>query len=863
MSAELGNDGAMTLLERSGPRGELRAAVEALAAGRGRVVLLHGEAGIGKTSLVQDFLETLPSGLRRLSGGCDDLLVPRPLGAVLEVLDGVPGRRGIDAAGHAGRQVYEVLGTEPTVCVVEDVHWADEATLDVLSYLARRIPQIPLLLLLTFRDDELPAGHPLRRTLAAAPSAHSRRIGLAPLSLDAVRRLAGPVAGAEAEAVHRLAGGNPFLVTELLTGAGDVTPASVRDAVLGRYGRLEAAARATAELVSVVPGRTEVWLIDDCLDGTADVEACEAHGLLVADRSGVRFRHELARRVVEEALPGLRRHELNAAVLRALIAAEASDARLAHHAWQAGDAGALVRHGLGAAEQAARSGSHREACDLYALLLEHDELLATPDRADAWDACSTEAYAAGRNGVARHARERALVLRRELGDPRRTSDTLRWLSRVRWTSGDRAGAEAAADEALAVLADQSDRGAESRELAMALNNKSQLAMLAQRDDEAIRLGERAAAIADALGEFATVIEARVNIGSALAHHDLAAGVALLERTAREAAELGYDDPAGRALINAGWIAMDQHRLSTAERLISEALALARDRELSLFEGYLQVMRALLQLARGDIAAAETAAAKAPDAHPAPSLLARATIAVRRGDADADALLEQGWQVAVSTAELQRLRPMACVRAEQAWLRSDLAAVDAATRDTYAVALDRGTPWDVGPLAVWRRRGGVLQDVPDGLPEPYALELAGRTREAADAWERLGEPHPRALALLGSDRPEDVLRAIDILDRTGAVAAVPLARVRLRALGVASVPRGRARSTRENPAGLTERQLAVLRLLGRGLTNREIAERLVLSPKTVEHHVGAVFAKLAVSSRSAAIAAARNLDDDPR
>ena len=108
-----------------------------------------------------------------------------------------------------------------------------------------------------------------------------------------------------------------------------------------------------------------------------------------------------------------------------------------------------------------------------------------------------------------------------------------------------------------------------------------------------------------------------------------------------------------------------------------------------------------------------------------------------------------------------------------------------------------------------------------------------------------------------------MRAIEILDRTGAVAAVPLARVRLRALGVASVPRGRARSTRENPAGLTERQLAVLRLLGRGLTNREIAERLVLSPKTVEHHVGAVFAKLAVSSRSAAIAAARNLDDDPR
>ncbi|HMQ38494.1 MAG TPA: LuxR C-terminal-related transcriptional regulator, partial [Micropruina sp.] len=199
-------------------------------------------------------------------------------------------------------------------------------------------------------------------------------------------------------------------------------------------------------------------------------------------------------------------------------------------------------------------------------------------------------------------------------------------------------------------------------------------------------------------------------------------------------------------------------------------------------------------------------------------------------------------------------PMACIRAEWAWLHADPAAVDEATRDTYAIALDRGTPWDVGPLALWRRRGGVLDRVPDGLPEPYALELAGRAAAAADAWQRLGEPHSRALALLGSDRPEDVLQAIEILDRTGALAAVPLARGRLRALGVASVPRGRARTTRGNPAGLTDRQLDVLRLVGQGLTNREIAGRLVLSSKTVEHHVGAVFAKLGVTSRAEAAAA---------
>lgn len=653
----------MTLLERSGPRGELRAAVDALAAGRGRVVLVHGEAGIGKTSLVQDFLDSLPSSLRTLSGGCDDLLAPRPLGAVLELLDGVRGHV-LDAAGHPGRQAYEALGGEPTVCVVEDVHWADEATLDVLSYLARRIVQTPLLLLLTFRDDELPAGHPLRRTLAAAPPSHSRRIGLAPLSLDAVRRLAGP--GVDAEAVHRLAGGNPFLVTELLAGDGGDAPASVRDAVLGRFGRLLPAGRATAELVSVVPGRTELWLIEDCLGAAADVEACEALGLLVTDRTGVRFRHELARRVIEEALPGQHRRQHNAAVLGALIAASAPDARIAHHAWRAGDAAALVRHGLSAAHAAAASRSHREAADLFEQVLEYEDLIAAPERADAWDAFSTEAFSAGRIAVAVEARERALALRRELGDPRRTSDTLRWLSWVRGTTGDARGAETAGREAIDVLGPLPP----CRELAMALSNQAQFAILAQRGDEALGLARRAAEVAESLGDTEALVEARVNVGTASAlvaagPADIDAAVALLLRMARTARELGDDHTECRALVNATWILVSEHRLVEADRLADEAMALAQDRGLWVYVDYLHASRALLALAMGDLSGAETELAyagcghsrRAPgteltpesDTHHLMRLIVRASIAVRRGDGDAAALLDEGWALAIPTA----------------------------------------------------------------------------------------------------------------------------------------------------------------------------------------------------------------------
>jgi DNA-binding CsgD family transcriptional regulator len=210
------------------------------------------------------------------------------------------------------------------------------------------------------------------------------------------------------------------------------------------------------------------------------------------------------------------------------------------------------------------------------------------------------------------------------------------------------------------------------------------------------------------------------------------------------------------------------------------------------------------------------------------------------------------------AELQRLRPIACARAEAAWLRGDPAGVDAATAEAYALALERGHDWDVGELAVWRARAGLLVDVPDRCPEPYALEITGHPKAAARAWDALGEPYEQAVALLGSDDPDDVGDALALLDRLGATAVVPSAQARLRDLGVRRVPRGRRRSTRANPGGLTDRQTQVADLMAAGLTNADIARSLVISPKTVEHHVAAVLAKLGLDDRTEAREAVRRL-----
>ncbi len=563
----------MRLLEREAALADLSAALDEARAGAGAVAMVSGEAGVGKTTLLRAFAGEAGAA-RTLVGGCDDLAVPRALGPFLEIADQVPRllRRLEEEPVGAPRAVLDELRRDgPTLCVVEDAHWADEATLDVIAHVARRVEDLPALLVISFRDDEVAPDHPLRRALAAAPAARTRRIALAPLSPAAVGMLAGP--GVDAASLHAVTGGNPFFVTEALSAGDGPTPPSVRDAVLSRLARLGADGREAAELVSVVPAQTERWLVDECLGATDDALAdCEERGLLMIDGSFVRYRHELARRAVEETLSGARRVALHREVLAALGRRGASAARLAHHAWQADDAEALVRHGFAAGREAAAARSHREAIDLLARVALHDTMMDDRDRAEVLELLSEEAYHGSDPDRALQAREEALALRRELGDPLATGATLRWLSRIRWWARDRAGAEVAADEAIRLL----EEGPPGRELAMALSNRSQLAMLAQHDQEAIPWGERAIALAHELGDVETLVHAQNNLGTALLQASLGSdardanrGQALLDESAARAMEAGLDEHACRAFVNRAWMANDEARYDDARRIAEQ------------------------------------------------------------------------------------------------------------------------------------------------------------------------------------------------------------------------------------------------------------------------------------------------------
>ncbi len=487
------------MLERDAELSALAEAVRAAGRGTGSVVLVMGEAGIGKSSLVEAMRAYLPAEGRMIVGYCDDLATPRPLGPLRDLAGRVGGE--LSRAVREGSDRDRVLSAlrreltwpgHPTVLVIEDVHWADDATLDALRYLIRRIAELPAVLVLTYRDDELSRGHPLYGLLGlASRSDQVRHLPLRRLSPDAVRQLTAgsPVSAAE---LYALTAGNPFFVSELLASAqGEPVPPTIADAVLARLHRLDPATQDVLEQLAVLPSAVERWLLDALVpaaEAVTALAAAEERGLLTVSTGKISFRHELTRRAIAGAVPAARLMALNQRVLAALIEQDGADvSRLVHHAAQAGDLDAIVQYGPAAARDAARAGAHREAVAHFDLVLGHGGRFGAADRAALLEEYAIECYTIGAADRAVEAQRRAVELNRPRGDARTLGASLRWLSRMAWWAGDRRGAEQAGREAVEVLEQTGD----PRLLALALSNESQLLMLAQRTAEAIDYGQRA------------------------------------------------------------------------------------------------------------------------------------------------------------------------------------------------------------------------------------------------------------------------------------------------------------------------------------------------------------------------------------
>lgn len=869
-------DQPMRLLEREGLLAQLRELLMESRHGRGPLVFVSGEAGIGKTALVETFCADAAGDGDLLWGSCDPVVPARPFAPLVDIVTDVHGplRDALNAVDR--NRVFDAFlallrepAGAPRVVVFDDLHWADDATLDLLRVVGRRIRDLPVLFIGTYRDDEVGNEHPLRLALGEIPPGVAVEIEVPALSIDAVSVLVEGT-GMDAVALHRATAGNPFFVTEVVAAEEDDVPATVRDAVSARLGRLSSAGKQILRAASVLGPCRPVLLREVAAGDLAAIDECVERGMLQFDGELLRFRHELAQRAVRDAMGLSELTALHGRALAALRQAESVEpGRLAHHAVEAGDAAAVLELAPRAARRAVSLGAHREAAGHYTATLRFAAELDERLRGELLECHARESLLIDDVDSAFASQHQALECWRRLGDVRAEGNCLRALALVTWFTGDAEGSIEIAERAVELL--ESVR-ASPRELARAYATLAQRYLVGVHDERLVlSWSERALELAERVGDEPIAVHALTSLAIAEVYLGNEAGWTKLEESFLRAKAARLEDDAARALINLVEGARDTRRYDLVDRYRDQAIEYLADQnvDLNLYRRRLDSDLAEVDLERGRWQEA-TALANTLLSEPRTAGVIRlkaltvlGRLRARRGDPDPWSPLDEALELTGPQGEREQQCAVLAGRIEAASLEGNAVLARAEAEDAVALlveaegrlagATERMTDdaWWRGELGFWAWRGGALDQLPVGAAEPYALHVGGRYRAAAAAWEAIGSPYEQALALADSADEDDLRRAFEIFQSLGARPAAGLVVKRLRAIGARTIPRGPRPRTQLNPAGLTGRELEVLALLGQGLRNVDIAERLVVSPKTVDHHVSAILRKLGVPNRVAA------------
>ncbi len=875
------------LLEREGDTARLRECLSNARAGTGGVVLVAGEAGIGKTTFVRDFVATSIDDARVLAGICDPISTPRPLGPLIDAArDVAPGLARRLAAGVPRAEAFASAldliddAAGPVVFVVEDLHWADDATLDLFTFLARRLDDRPALLVATYRNDEVDDRHPLKLRLGDVRAHVVGRIELQPLTADAVAELAIELdaADSDVDGVHRITGGNPFFVTEVLAAAPTgvasdrQVPTTVREAVVSRAERLGVDARSVLDAASIVPGRSERWLLSALSGLTAEAHdvaldtCCELGLLRLSDEGFVEFRHELGRLAVEGALPIARAQQLHALALATLRTSTApvGSARLAHHAAGADDGPAVLELAPAAAVEAASTGAHPDEVALLELTLRYAHLCAPEQLGGHLLRLGQARNVVGDFLAAHEAWANAAEVFEQCGDVQRHAEALVEQATAAGQLGRNEENLELLRRAHAVLGNDPEP---SRAAALFELARCSEAMLAREPEPAETHGQRAMAKATSTAELSLFARAAIQSGISRCMAGDDDGLDRVQRGIDIARQVGDASVVAHGYTQIGSGYGELRRYDVAVDALRTGIDLTAAQELVAAGHYLSAWLARCELETGDWQGASRRASallsnpRCVGKSRFVALVTAGWLRVRRGDPGVQDVLDEALDFARQAQHIQRMWPAAAVSAEYAWMQGRLAeelpvvreALEVAELYDYRPAIEELAHW----LAVAEERPPITLDA---ATTPFGVSAAGRPDLAATAWDERGCPYEAAVARTLMGDPDSVRAAFDTFERLGARPMVERTAKQLRDLG-ARVPRGPNRSTRSNPHGLTDRELDVLALLPSGCTNAEIGQSLHISTKTAGHHVSRILTKLGASTRAEAAIEAHRLDLD--
>ena len=824
--------------------------------GQGSVMFVSGESGIGKTALVQNFVDLVADETLVLWGMCDPLTTPRTLGALHDVEDLLGGQ--VHELLHRGAPsseifsaVFDQLQSKSSVMVVDDLQWADDGTIDLFRYLVRRIGMTSSLVIGMVRTDDVGQSRSLRRLLGdGARSTECTRVEVGPLSTSAIATMIGDRA-IDPQSLHDMTGGNSFYVTEMLAHEGEDLPTSVREAILARATDLDPGARSLIDLLACAPEGIAHKVLPSLGIGIAPLRALDGVGLIRRTRRGVGFRHEICRLVFAEAIPPGGEVELHLRLLEALEKQPEPDpAVLVHHALALDDSPRVFRLGSWAGLVAARAGAHTEACAFFESALSEGGPFSEADEAELLERLAAERYLTDRLEDAIDACERALLLRRQLGDPASVSADHQALSVYHWYNANPVVALDHSAQAVEVVEGTSHQ----THLAHALALQAYLAL--QRSDWQRATSLTAAARTTALTLDDAHLRVRLDLIDGLGEVvDGTPGARARLLALLESGSPHLKDVNSSGYSNLAYHDVEQRRFDQAAELLAVSLPLTIEPDIPICHVWQMGARSRLHLMRGAWDEAIIDANRVLDVRSAPLArtwphIVRGLVRLRRGQPGADEDLGHAWRLATTFGEPLRLLPAASALVERAWLTGmGDSRVDEAVEMLGAVS-SSDLRWSISELALWLRRIGHPGASEDGGP--------GEDAVAAEPADAQSAPYDRALMRYDSGEFDAAIQCLELLDSLGADAVATKVRQELRNQGFARVPSPKRASTRTNPAGLTTRQMEVLHLLGEGLTNAELAERLYISPKTADHHVSAILNKLDVASRRDAVRAGRRL-----